>query len=202
MAQPEPHAPLGLPGSDSILGTAEKEEVDLVATDIRYIKSTDDGRQTSEKPMYRRPFYWVLNALLFLMGATAALLSRPRSGFAASPQGSRRRRSHAAAKVRLRTAFKLAKESKTDEFYAEISRAVTNYFADKFNLPAQGLSLERVEESAAAHVTAEQLNKIRRLFHEMSMGRFSSAQMGREHMEELYDLADETITAFEKVKFK
>ena len=63
-------------------------------------------------------------------------------------------------------------------------------------------SLERVEELAAPHVSAEQLNQIRRLFHEMSMGRFSRAEMGREHMEELYELADVTLTAFEKVRLK
>lgn len=196
-----PESGAGLSAVETIFGTQETEQADLVAKDIRYIKTTDDGKKVPEKELYRNPLYWLANALLFFMAAGASFLAG-RSANLKDERGSRRRRSHALARAKLKTSERLAKESKGDEFYAELSRAVTGYFADKFNLPVQGLSLERVEELAEEHITAEQLNKIRKLFEEMSMGRFSRAQKSREDMQELCGFAGEVITSFEKVRLK
>lgn len=202
-AQPEPPpSSQGLSAADSIFEPADSAEVDLVAKDIRYIRLADEGPILAEKELYRSRLYWLLNLALFLAGVAALVLSNARAGDAADVKGSRRRRSHAAARARLKAASQLAKKNDSGAFYAEISRATVNYFADKFGLAPQGLSLHRVEELAAEHLSAEQMNKIRKLFEEMSMGRYSRAEKGREDMEELLELADQVITAFEKVRLK
>jgi hypothetical protein len=192
----------GLPASGAFFGPETKEDVDLLAQDIRYIKTSDPGRKVPTKELYRDPFYWLGMGLLFFFALGTIFLSGRRTGELADVRDSRLRRSHAAARAKLKAAGQLMKGTESDPFYAEISRAVTGYFADKFNLSPQGLSLERVEELAKEHVSAEHTNRIKKLFHEMSMGRFARTQKSREEMKELYDLADEVITDFEKVKLK
>jgi len=203
LAQPEPPpSSSDLSADEPLFGPSEREDVDLVAKDIRYIKTLDDGKHVPEKPLHHNKFYWLLNVFFLLAGVTALFLSGLRATDLVDVKRSRRRRSHSLARAKLKAASQLFKAGKSGEFYAEISRAVVGYFADKFNLSPQGLSLERVEELAEPHVTAEQLNKIRKLFEEMSMGRYSRAQKEREDMEELLGLAGEVITTFEKVKLK
>ena len=55
---------------------------------------------------------------------------------------------------------------------------------------------------AAPQTDTELLNKINSLFDELAHGRFASAQKGRDQMQDVYNLADEVITKFEKVKKK
>ena len=203
ITQPESFStPLGPSSAGSVYGPQEKEEVDLVASDIRFIKTSDDGRDVPKKEIYREPFYWLLNGVLLLIAAASLFLSARRASGPGDVRGSRLRRSHSTARAKLKAASNLMKEGKSDAFYAELSRAVTGYFADKFGLPVQGITLERVEELAGELITAEQMNNILRIFNEMSMGRFSRTQRSVEDMRESYGLADEVITFFEKVKLK
>jgi len=195
-------APAGATMGQTVYGPDEKEEVDLVANDIRFIKIVDDGKRVPEKEIYREPLYWAVNGALLFLIALLSFLSMRRAAGPADAKGSRLRRSHAVARAKLKAAARLMKEGKGEPFYAELSRAVTGYFADKFNLPAQGITLERIEELAGELITAEQMNNIRRLFNEMSMGRFSRTQKGAEDMQELYKMADDVISFFEKVKLK
>lgn len=202
-APSEPSSSLaGNSASETIFGVEDKEDADLAARDIRYIKVLDNGNHVPEKDIYRQPLYWALNGVLLLLAAAGAFLSRRRTQVSTDAKGSRLRRSHSVARAKLKAAAHLMKQGKNEPFYAELSRAVTGYFADKFNLPVHGVTLERLEELANEHVTAEQMNKIRRLFEEMSMGRFSTAQKGSEDMKDLYEHADDVITAFEKVKLR
>ena len=202
----EQSGPVSTPGGttlgQTVYGPEEKEEVDLVANDIRFIRSVDDMKRVPEKAIFLEPFYWAGNAALLLLIAAFSFLSMRRASGPADAKGSRLRRSHSVARAKLKAAAHLMKEGKSEPFYAELSRAVTGYFADKFNLPAQGITLERVEELSEALITAEQMNNIRKLFNEMSMGRFSRTQKGAEDMQELYKMADDVISFFEKVKLR
>ena len=203
ITQPESVLPSSAPSStESVYGSQEKEEVDLVASDIRFIKVSDDGKYVLKREIYREPLYWLLNGVLLLLIASGLFLSARRASGPANLKGSRLRRSHSVARAKLKAAGNLMKDGKSDAFYAELSRAVTGYFADKFGLPTQSLTLERVEELAGGLITAEQMNSIRRVFNDMSMGRFSRVQRSVEDMRESYSLADEVITFFEKVRLK
>ena len=117
-------------------------------------------------------------------------------------KGHRLRRSHSVARAKLRQSAVWMKQGKQNEFYAEISRAVHGYFADKFDVPAQAISTHRIEELAGEIVSAELLNKIKKLFDEMSSGRFAKDAKDAEHMSDVYDQADAVISAFEKVRIK
>ena len=48
----------------------------------------------------------------------------------------------------------------------------------------------------------ELVNRIQKLFNELSSGRFGHSSKSKEDMRDLYNLADEVISQFEKVKIK
>jgi hypothetical protein len=187
---------------DTGLEPVSKEEVGFVAKDIRFIKTIDDKKRLPERELYRRPLYWILNGVLFLVSVLAIFFSSRRATDIRDSRRFRLRRSHGVAKARLKAASRFLKESKHDVFYEEVSKAVHGYFADKFNISPQSLTQERLEALASEFITAEQMNKIKKLFDETSMGRFAKVEKTREDMQELYDLADEVISLFEKVKIK
>jgi len=188
--------------TDTGIEPVAQEEVGFVAKDIRFIRTVDDGKHLPERELYRKPVYWIFNGLLFLAAALASFFSTLRATDLRDSKGSRLRRSHGAAKAKLKTAFRLLKGSKPDAFYEEVSKAVHGYFADKFNISTQSVTQERLEDLAHDLITAELMNKIKKLFDETSMGRFAKADKTPEDMRELYDLADEVISSFEKVKIR
>ena len=96
----------------------------------------------------------------------------------------------------------MLKREKSDAFYEEVSKAVHGYFADKLNLPAQSVSREKIEALSGQDISPELLNKIGSLFDELSRSRFARVEKSQEDMKNTYDLADEVITKFEKVRKK
>lgn len=182
----------------------EKESVPLLGRDIRYIKLEEDGKRISKMPLYKNPFYWILNVLILIMGLILKLLSSPAESFFNDKKGDRARRSHRAAKSKLKGAHKLLKREKSDEFYAEISRAVYGYFADKLNITAQNVNLESIESLVKTDKTAKEnlMDDIKILFDKLALGRFGRAGNTEEVMKDVYLTADQVITDFERVKIK
>lgn len=196
----EPEAPAASESTGVL--TVDKEDVGLAAKDIRFIKTVDDGAVLPETPLYRNRLYWLINLALVLAGLLAAFLSARKDSDAKDLRSFRNRRSHALARGKLQAAAQTLKQGKPDAFYEEVSKAVHGYFADKLNVPAQAVSRDGIEERTGKDLSPELLNKISALFEELSRGRFGRAQTSHEEMKNLYDLADEVITKFEKVRRK
>lgn len=178
-----------------------KEDVSVLAKDIRYVKAADKSSPISGRFFYKQTPFW---ALVGFLGALWALFSWL-TGLKASvkdTKGFRFRRSHTIAKSKLRAASKMLKEDKQSEFYAEISRVVYGYFADKLDLQVQAVSLLAIEQRTHGEMTAEFGNQIKKLFDELSLARFGSARKTHEEMKEVFNLADKVITSFERIKLK
>ena len=187
--------------SSSLLTPAAKEDIALLAKDIRYIKTVDDGRKLPDAELYRRAWFQILNAffLVLIAGFTALSFKSPSQG---SDLAGRARRSKQTADLKLKKARTLLKTEKADEFYAELSKAVHGYFSDKFGLPGKWAAFEEVEHAARTKVDAALLARAKELFDRMAAGRFSSAGAGLEEMRTLYESAKDVITAFEKARIR
>ena len=179
-----------------------KEDVGLVTKDIHYIKTVDDGKIIPDKPLYQNPLYWLINLLLIFGTALAAFLSTRKETDLRDMKGFRFRRSHALARGKLKASLHFLKQDKSDAFYEEVSKAVYGYFSDKLNVPTQNVSREKIEQLAGSEAIPELLNKVGLLFDELSRGRFTRSEKSHEDMKNVYDLADEVITKFEKVRKK
>ena len=184
---------------------AEKEDVSLVAKDIRYIKTVDSGRVRPLRDFYRKPLYWLANLILFVLSLGLIVVNKTRRTGPTSAAGAalRFRKARASAARRLKSAALRLKEGQAEEFYLEASKAVYGYFADKFNMPAQSVSYESLEARwAQRELPPEWLSDVRALFDELHFGRFALSDGGQEHMRKVYDRAERVIGQFEKVKLK
>ncbi len=179
----------------------EQEEVSVTGTDIRYIKTINDPHLTATRPLYKMPLYWLFNSLLFLASLALMIVSNRRVDSQKSLL-SRSRGSHRVAKAKLKKASNLMKQDKEDEFFGEISKAVYGYFADKLGISSQAVNIELIEQKMPQDSSPEILNQIKALFDELSMGRFAAVRKGSEEMKHVYQMADNVITGFEKVKLK
>ena len=191
------------PSSNSLSAPepAQKEDVSVLAKDIRFIRNSQPFQAVSGYNIFRRPAYWVLIGLLMAGWMIFGLLAagRKTDGFSGLSD-LRFRRSHALARQKLKNAKRLLREEKQEEFYAEISRAIYTYFADKIGVSPQAVSLAAIEARAKEELAPELFNNIKNLFDELSSGRFARSNKTKEDMLELYQLADRVITFFERVK--
>jgi len=198
-ANEAPPADQGSPGVEPV----EKESVSLVGKDIRYIKTVGEGRPIRPRPLYAEPFYWFLNGVLAALSALFLLLSSRRAGLSRDLKGFRFRSSHHVARRKLKAAARMLKKGKMDEFYSEISKVIQGYFADKLDIAAPSVTAQVLEEKLAGNDQArEALEETKKLFDELSLGRFAKMDRGQEEMKKVYEMADRVITLFEKVKKK
>jgi hypothetical protein len=172
--------------------------LDLVAKDIRYIITDVSGTDSGGGLYFRSPLYLLLN-LVPLAALVAVFSVRRRKDKLADDVGYRRlRRAVKMAKGRLAEAEMHMKSSKSKEFYAEISRALSEYIGDKFNVSAQGLTMQQVED---LFVNAEAPDDLRREYAELidscDMGRFATSSHDTGEMSGVLKSAEEWIVRFE-----
>jgi hypothetical protein len=151
-----------------------KEEIRLLARDIRYIKTGGGRLRDQSSPFFRSTLYWVL-ALIPPVSALFSLFIRRRAKRLQTDIGYARR------KKARKNALRLLKEASSrlnappDKFYASLYRALTEFIADKLNVSAAGLTV-----SATAGLLAEKgvdpsvIQDVSRLLESCDLHRFSS----------------------------
>jgi hypothetical protein len=182
---------------------AEKEDIFVVGRDIQYIKTTDAPPLIPFRDLHKNPFYWFLNAG-FLVGSLGIMLfSKRREGVLSDLKSARFKRSHGVARRRLRAAAGFLKKDKTDEFYAEVSRALGEYFGGKLGISSSMVNPDTIEQHLPEGAAdRELLAQVKELFNELAMGRFGRVEKSHEEMKRIYQMADRAITNFERVKLK
>lgn len=198
----EPSAALTSTASSG-LEPEEKKDVAVLSHDIRFIKTQPAPRSIGGLDLWRKPLYW-LAVLIFGAGwiVLGVLASVRREDGLSGLKDAKFRRSHAIARQKLKGARSLMRVEKQDEFYAEISRAVYGYFGDKLGMSPSAVSLPVIESRTGDELSSELFSDTKKLFDELSAGRFARSSKSKEDMHELYALADRVITFFEKVKLK
>lgn len=109
-------------------------------------------------------------------------------------------------KKALKTANKVLKKSleylnakKFNDFALEISKAIYTYTGDKFNLPASGLTTEKIKELLEKqNVPQTLIAEIITLIEKCDLIRFSSSSFSEEKLSDIYEIAIKTIIDVEK----
>jgi len=199
---PQSEAPSADSGPSGV-EAVEKESISLVGKDIRYIKTLEDGKFLRPRPLYSEPLYRLLNGTLLFLSLLFVFFSARKDNLSKDLKGFRFRSSHRVARRRLKSAAAMLKKDKSDPFYSEISKAVQDYFADKLDIPAPSVTTQVLEEKLAGNDQArEALDETKKLFDELSLGRFAKIDRSHDEMKKVYETADRVITLFEKVKKK
>ena len=136
--------------SPNAVNIAEKEDIRMIGSDIRYIKQGQYAVSDKNDFFFRSaPFYALL--------ATPALLFALLLGYlgyadklGADVIGMKSRGATKLAKKRLNVAKKLLAENKSTAFYEEVFKALTEYVAFRHNIPVSVLTKDKIRETLSA----------------------------------------------------
>jgi hypothetical protein len=113
----------------------------------------------------------------------------------------RRLRAPAKAKKGLREIGRLLAEGKTEAFFDAVFKTLREYLADRFHLPAGGITALTIEETAKEKgIASEILDKIRRIFADCDMARYAPGQFGQKQLADIFQALKEVIDDLEKQK--
>jgi hypothetical protein len=176
-----------------------KEEVRLVGQDIRFIKLTTSQLTPIGKRLYTSFAFISLSIvpLILLIGSVAYRSHLEKlSGNVAY---ARRRRANRMAMKKLSKAYSLLDEKTQKQFYAEASRALLGFAADKLNLSEAGIITSEIEKRLIDHnLESNLIQSYMKLVQTCDYQRFAPANISKSEMEEFYQQAKEAIINLEK----
>lgn len=176
-----------------------KQQVQLLAEDILPIMTNLSALRNQGNYLYRNPF--IAGCLFIPVVAVVAsfLLSRHKERLASDIGYARARRAHAVTKKRLEEARTALRQNQPEEFYACLSRAMSDYLADKFNVAPASATEDKVADLLKQRGVEDGIGgEVSRLLTEFDHRRFSRESGTLDEMEHALKLAEELITKMER----
>lgn len=192
----------------SVLGVSNEEiaahkgllpgRMNLVAKDIRYIFTDRMGSSDSGRPYLFSPWFIFLNALPIVGLVSVFVLRRHRNRLAGDVEYRRLKRAVKMAKARLSSASNLLRQNDASGFYTEVSRALSEYIGDKFNISAHGLTMQQADALFDDKQVAPELRQqFVDILAECDEGRFSKSNSAGDEMNDTLGKAEKWIVEFE-----
>lgn len=136
-----------------------KEDVKILGSDIRYIKTGESALRTRGDYFFGSAAYYAWYVVPFALFMALLIVLRKQAMENANLVKSRRKKANKTASRRLKQASKLLAENKKNEFYDEVSKALWGYMSDKLNIPVAELTKDNIESKLAGIHTPEELTK-------------------------------------------
>ena len=178
---------------------ADKEEVQQLGDDIRFIKTSYGDIHKKEETVLFTTGFWVGGiiplALLFVLIG----VKRRNDKLAGNLELLRYQKAQKIAKNRLKKAKKFMQEDKSSEFYTEISQALFGYLEDKLHIPKAEFTMERaVNELKTAGVEDGLLIELKKAADDCEFVRFAPGAGKSTAMQSMYNQMANVIINVEK----
>ena len=176
-----------------------KEDVKLLGEDIRFIRS-ENVLFTRRGETFAGSFGFYLlsvSPILAFIGTVLAL--RRRRELLGDVTSARNRKARKLAGQRLVEARRFLEQKKREEFYAEISRALWGYIADKLSIPPADLSTDTVRSTLGSREIQEDvIARLTSTIEQCEFARFAPASDSLQ-MDAMYREAVDLISMIEGV---
>ncbi len=176
-----------------------KRQVQLLTEDILPPMANLASLRNQGHPVYRNPF--VMGCLLIPAVAVIAsfMLTRHKERLTSDVGYARTRRAHAVAKKRLNGALSVLHQHRQGEFYSCLSKAISDYLADKFNIPPASATEDKVIVLLQQRgVKDDIVEEVSRSLTDFDRRRFSKDSGTWDEMEHSLKRAEELITKMER----
>lgn len=142
--------PTGGRNSAAVVAGLNKEELQVVGSDVRHIKPIRMADlRASGNWWIVSVGYWLLYGVALGLAGGAIWFLRRTALRRADVSGRKRRRASKVAVARLKMAKKAMDEGRRGDFFDEITRALWGYAADKFEMPVSQLNKVNLRERLA-----------------------------------------------------
>lgn len=176
-----------------------KEEVRFIGQDIRFIKLNTPEWRRQGGGFYRSSLLTALWILPLVALAGAFAYRRHLDKLSGDVAYARSRRANRMAMKRLARAADLLKPASQKEYYAEVSRALLGFAADKLNIAEAGIVSDELEAKLRNKGVEDAIiQPYMRLLQQCDFQRFAPADGTATQMEEMYKNAKEAIINLEK----
>lgn len=188
----------GQGGSSNGTVYTSKEDVELLASDIRYIRQGETKLRARGEAYYATPAYWLSYLIPFIVCALILFIFRKRAIENANVAKMRNKKASKVAAKRLKRAAQLLKANKPAEFYDETLKALWGYVGDKLNIPASELNKDNVSDKLRAKSLDESV--IAQLINVMNDCEFARFAPGdpTQTMDKIYADATDVINKMQK----
>lgn len=175
-------------GESQSVSYVNKEDLKYVGQDVRF-HSTPSALKSGKGEFFGSALFYGLLALPLIILLVIVIISRKRIADSANIAKVRVKKASSVATKRLKVARKLMKEGRKNEFYDEMMRALSGYFADKLAIPTAELSKDRIGETLSRrNVAQETVKQVIGLLDDCEFARYAPGDdSGR--MDRLYDQA-------------
>jgi hypothetical protein len=186
----------GIDGAPSAMPS--REDVRLLDTDIRFIKTSPISFVSTGQIFYRSNLFWLLVVLPILLFAFFLIYWRNQIRLRSNTQLMKTRKAEKLARKRLKLARKYLQSRSENEFYDEIFRALWGYLSDKLAIPVSILNKETVAGAFKAKKVPEELSQsFLNTLNDCEFARFAPGAK-EDKMDEIYQKALGTIVTIEK----
>ncbi|HOS16419.1 MAG TPA: BatD family protein [Bacteroidales bacterium] len=176
--------------------SSNKKNVQIIGTDIRYIKTTDTQLKTKHNAFFLTPLYWLLLFLPFIGFVLFVILLRKQIENKKNMAKIKDKKASKLARKRLLKAEKYMKSGNNEQFYIEISQALWGYISDKFHIPLVELSLDTTRRKLEErNLKPELIDECMNVLNQCEYERFAPASDTTAQM--LYEMSFRFITAIE-----
>ena len=184
-------------GGSSSSQAMSKEEVELLNSDIHYIKTGEPTYLTADSALFGSSRYWMTYGIALVAFGVLMFIFRRRAVANADLVGRRGRGASKVATKRLKTARKLMAENNATAFYEETMKALWGYVGDKLNIPVSELSKDNVREKLTARQLSDELiDQFLRALDDCEFARFAPGDPA-DTMDKIYASAEEVINKME-----
>jgi hypothetical protein len=173
-----------LPGAEvspTQMAELSKQEIGYAVKDIRYIKLSASQLKNQGGYLYKNPLFLFFQLIPLLVFVVVWRYQKHQNKMNSDVAYARIRRAGKLARKRLKVAGKLISAEKSREFYSEVAKAMIGYVGDKLNLPAYGLTKDRIElELSCCGVEKEKIDNLLKLLDSCDYARFApgSSEVG------------------------
>ncbi len=187
----------GKGGSASSGSNLSKEEIEMLNSDIRFIKTGTPTYQTGDSAFFGSRRYWAYYIGSLLAFIVLAVAFRRYMVANADLVGRRGRKASKAATKRLKVARKLMQQNDATAFYEETMKALWGYVSDKLNIPVSELSKDNVRDKLTDRNISETLiTQFLTTLDDCEFARFAPGDPAAT-MDKIYASAEEVINKME-----
>ncbi len=177
---------------DAIL--LQKEEI----VSLNPIKTSTSFSQNAGSFHRSLPYWLLLSMGLVSMFVSGGIQYRRKKSGAFDPVLIRKERAQRVAMEKLNKADIYKKNGQGAQFYEEIIRAMKEFLADKFSIPATYLKKTSIEQSLRTKdVTEDTISELVSLFNTCELNLYAGGQTAN-NMQESFDIAKHIITQLEQ----
>ncbi len=178
----------GASSSVSNYNTIQKEDLKVLANDIRYLLPVKEALLSkTNTPFWGTLSYWMIYVVSLLLSVLLLVVYRKRIKEQANVAFVRNKKANKVATKRLKSAAIYLKSHQKEPFYEEMLKAIWGYLADKLGIETSELTRENVEQSLAQkQVPAALISHFMDLLSACEFARYAPAQ-DDQAMDDLYE---------------